>query len=136
MITLTDDELLSFFISKVECNITQMKERGLRVGTSTTHISSSYDDNDCDVWIIEEGTRTTHPLALSIENQKMMLDKTVRDAMARRMGCKVEHIAAFNSGLRGLLISLAQKTCDTKTKFHSYGQKIRTKYILKRAKGE
>jgi hypothetical protein len=133
---ITDEELLSFFKSKVECSIAQILKRGWNVGLREYNLYRHYDGNDgnYDTWRIEceDDIRSIHPLSLVLVGQKVICDREIEEALARRLGCKESFIDAFNRGLASRIIGKKLEGSDIHKQFYEYGREVRVKHTKQR----
>lgn len=123
---LSDKEIIEFLDSKIQCAISQIKARGIRVSTSAYGISL---DRNKNIWVYS-GVNI-HPLAFFIEHQKALRDANVLQAISRKFNCSEDSIVLFNKGLCG---SVFKKESDKKD-FYNLGLKTRMSLIAKKKKG-
>lgn len=133
---ISDEDLLEFFKTKVECTIAQIKKKGLRIATGY-RIEMMYPRGRLDnFWVLNANQyQSLHPLDLILENQKVLFDKSKTSAIARRLNCNIDCISSFNSGLRNAQSSIPKKK-SLEYKFYSYGQDVRKNHYTRKRKPE
>jgi hypothetical protein len=121
---ITDEELFEFFKCKVECCIAQLQKRGIKVGTRSYTLYLHCNDDNTEVWKIDTANYiSVHPLSVLLEDQRIVYNEDILDALTRKLGCKEELILAFNKGLSGSVKSYDQY--DMANKFNLYGKEVR-----------
>lgn len=86
-----------FFKKKIECVITEIQRRNLRVSTLFNVARKG------GVWSIVDQARSINPLAMMLENRSQFdfNNKTKLDHIERISGYSASNLKAFNLGLRG-----------------------------------
>jgi len=131
---ITDEELFAFFQEKVICAVAQIQNNKLRIATGAYRASrdaSSAIRREDQVWILPVNKLAAHPLDMFLDNQKVLLDKSRTNAVARRLNCKRACIVSFNEGLQGG--KYWEKNKDSmEYRFFMFGRTVRTKYAKKK----